>query len=204
MKRATAWLATLALAGLFWAVSAAPSDAAPHPRFHPPPPVVMPRPHVHFRPGWRPYHWHAHYRPHYYRPFVVPYVYPYPVAYPVYVNPSTPAPVYAPVVPSDAGMLLSTSLRPTVSGPLASPAPGTAIIRVRVRDTQATVRFDGVDTVTSGTDRWFTTPRLPYGATYRCTVDVSWTSGEVRVRLEREVRVKAGEMRVVDFTRLAP
>jgi len=200
MKRATAWLAILALAGLW---CAATSEAAPPPRFHPPRPVVMPRPPIPAHGPWRPHPWHPHYRPYYYRP-VVPSVYPYTFTYPVYVNPYASISAYAPVAPAEVGMLLSTDQRPTVSGPLPSPAPGTAIIRIRVPDAQATVRFDGIDTVTSGTDRWFTTPRLPDGTTYRSTVDASWASGEVRVRLEREVQVRAGEVRVVDFTRLIP
>jgi uncharacterized protein (TIGR03000 family) len=125
---------------------------------------------------------------------VVPYVRTYPVPYPIVYPYQVPVP-YAVYVPAPALPL------PTVTEALPSPPPGTALIHVQVSDPWTTIRLDGVDTATTGLDRWFVTPRLEEGRTYRYTVKASWVSnGWYRHESEQVVLLKAGEVRTVNFT----
>ena len=193
MTRAATLLPALALAGLVWLTAAGTADAyAPRPHFTP-----------RHMPGWdwwRTYPWSPYnYGRNPYNPIIVPgpyyYGYPYPYEYPMMTGPAAPAPATPPAAVTDPSAGL-----PTASGPLPSPPPGTAIIRVKVPDTWAQVSFNGVDSVTSGTDRTFVTPRLnTAGTSY--TVSASWDRGGQLVRRQQVVGVLPGQTRVVQFAR---
>jgi uncharacterized protein (TIGR03000 family) len=89
----------------------------------------------------------------------------------------------------------------SVSGPLSSPPPGTALIEVRVPQNQATVRFDGEDTSSVGIQRYYVTPDLQSGKSYRYTVTASWTQNGIPHNVQRVVRFMAGQTVRLDFTR---
>jgi uncharacterized protein (TIGR03000 family) len=182
MRKATVGLAGVALVALLWLGTPAQVAALPSPNpIHPP--------------GWdwwRTYPWSPYnYGRNPYNPIILPYTYPYPAPYPLYVTPPVAQP--APAPPADQTL-------PTVTGPLANPAPGTAIIRVKVPAVWAKVQFNGTDTVTSGTLRWFTTPPLADGNSVSYKVTATWTSQGQQKQAERTVTVKAGQNKIVDFT----
>jgi uncharacterized protein (TIGR03000 family) len=187
MRNATVGLAGAALVALLWLGTPARVAALP--------PYPL-RPTPNHMPGWdwwRTYPWSPYnYGRNPYNPIITPYVYPYPAPYPVYVTP----PAAQPAAPLPAAQAL-----PTVTGPLASPAPGTAIIRVKVPTVWAKVQFNGTDTVTSGTLRWFTTPPLADGSTVSYKVTATWTSQGQQKQAEHTVTVRAGQNSVVDFSR---
>jgi uncharacterized protein (TIGR03000 family) len=199
MSRTTSWTIALVLAGLVWLGVGGRVDAAyTRPSPYPVSPGVSRPAHM---PGWdwrRTYPWSPYnYGRNPYNPIIVPYPYyvsPYP--YPVPAGPAyTPAPPAQPPVAADPSADL-----PTVSGPLTTPPPGTALLRVRVPDTWATVSFNGQDSVTSGTQRTFVTPRLPSGGN-SYTVSASWARGGQPVRQQQVVNVLPGQTSVIDFGR---
>ena len=79
--------------------------------------------------------------------------------------------------------------------------PGAAIIRVKVPDPMAQIRFDGVRTYTEGTTRYFVTPDLPEGKEYTYTLSASWGSDGQTVTRERKVKVARGHTTVIDLTK---
>jgi uncharacterized protein (TIGR03000 family) len=181
MKRTMIWLTGFALVGMFWLGVPQHAEAAPY---------IGRAGHMPGWDWWRTYPWSPYnYGRNPYNPIIVPSYYPYPMTYPPYVPQPEPTPAVLPAAPA----------LPTVTGPLSSPPPGTAIIRVRVPAVWAKVKFDGTDSVTSGTQRWFVTPRLgDGGASYKVTA--SWTSDGRPVQATRQVRVQAGQISAVDFT----
>jgi uncharacterized protein (TIGR03000 family) len=184
MRNATIGLAAAALVALMWLGTPAQVAALPPPR------------HMPGWDWWRTYPWSPYnYGRNPYNPIIMPYVYPYPAPYPEYVPP--------PVAPAATPLPAAPAL-PTVTGPLASPAPGTAIIRVKVPTVWAKVQFNGTDTVTSGKLRWFTTPPLKDGSTVSYRVTAMWTSEGKPMQAERTVRVRAGQNSEVDFTGAGP
>lgn len=123
-----------------------------------------------------------------------PRVYPYYPAYPYY--PVLIGPQYlqrpTPTATDPAAGL------PSVSGPLSSPPPGTALIEVRVPQTWAAVSFNGNDSFTSGRQRTFVTPTLSStGGSW--TVSASWTQNGQPHQAEQTVRAQPGQVRVVTF-----
>jgi uncharacterized protein (TIGR03000 family) len=92
---------------------------------------------------------------------------------------------------------------PQPSGPLKLAPPRAAIVQVRVPTRFAHVLFDGEQTHTEGTTRYFVTPDLPDGKTCHYTVSASWKDGGDETKNERKIEVKAGHTTVVDFTRPA-
>jgi len=186
MKKATVALAGVALVALLWLGTPARVDALPSP--YPLRPVHPPG-----WDWWRTYPWSPYnYGRNPYNPIILPPAYPYPEPYPVYVTP----PPAQPAAPQPAAQAL-----PTVTGPLASPAPGTAIIRVKVPTVWATVKFNGTDSVTSGKVRWFSTPQLADGGSVSYRVTATWTSNGKQEQAERTVTVRTGQNSLVDFTR---
>src|ERR1700733_1980246 len=151
------------------------------------------RPMPYRMPGWdwqRTYPWSPYnYGRNPYNPVVVTYpygvAYPYPVYYP-------PAPIYGPAQPT---VVYRAAQEPSVSGPLPSPPPGTALIRVHAPDEWAKIQFDGVTTSTMGIHRTFVTPTLVDGKTYRYVMTVTWTRNGKPMREERVIRVAAGQIR---------
>jgi uncharacterized protein (TIGR03000 family) len=128
-------------------------------------------------------------------PYAYPYPYPDPSASPDYTPPpATPSPAVA-----QAAAAVTNEV--SVSGPLSSPPPGTALIEVRVPQTFATVRFDGEGTSSLGLQRYFVTPTLEPGKSYRYVVTASWDQGGRPNTVERTVRVAAGQTVRLDFTR---
>ena len=105
----------------------------------------------------------------------------------------------------DGAMYLSSQGRlvglPQPSGALKLAPPRAAIVQVRVPSRFAHVLFDGGQTYTSGTTRYFVTPELPDGQTYYYTVSASWKDGDDEGKRERKIEVRSGHTTVVDFTR---
>jgi uncharacterized protein (TIGR03000 family) len=140
---------------------------------------------------WSPYNYGRNpYNPAIVYPYVYPYVVPYP--YPVYPPPASPPP--APVVYRAAS-------EPSVSGPLPSPPPGAALIRLHAPAEWAKVQFDGETTSTMGIHRTFVTPELTAGKTYRYDMTVTWTHDGKPMRVQRVVRVRAGQINEIDLSR---
>jgi hypothetical protein len=132
MRRTPIFAVALSLGVTTWLVSAPPADAATYRPWHPATPVVGQTRHMPGWDWWRIYPWSPYnYGRNPYNPIVVP--------YPYYVD---PYPAYTPLPP--ATVTVPAELRlPSVTGPLASPPPGTALLRVQVPDSWARVSFDG-------------------------------------------------------------
>ncbi len=92
---------------------------------------------------------------------------------------------------------------PQPSGPLKLAPPRAAIVQVRVPTQFAHVLFDGEQTHTDGTTRYFVTPELPESKTCHYTVSASWKDGADDTKKERKIEVKTGQTTVVDFTQPA-
>jgi len=143
---------------------------------------------------WRTYPWSPYnYGRNPYNPIILPYpgyVYPYS---PLPADPSASAPDTRSAAPAQPDL-------PTVSGPLTSPPPGTAILRVRVPDTWGEVAFNGHDSITSGKVRTFVTPRLT-SAGQSDTVSASFVQRGQRVNRQQVVHVVPGQTESVTFGR---
>jgi uncharacterized protein (TIGR03000 family) len=85
-----------------------------------------------------------------------------------------------------------------VSGPLNTPPPHRAIVRVRLPRTWADVAFDGRKVDSMGRARTYVTPELSRARTFEVTV--TWKNKGRTTRLQERVTVKAGHIRTVDFT----
>jgi len=88
----------------------------------------------------------------------------------------------------------------TVSGPLDRPPPGTAMIRVRVPESMAKVRFNGRAAVSLGRDRFFVTPRLPSDQPLALQVAASWKVGDQSKQEYQTIQVEPGKIVNLDFT----
>jgi uncharacterized protein (TIGR03000 family) len=85
-----------------------------------------------------------------------------------------------------------------VSGPLSTPPPHRAIVRLRLPHTWTDVAFDGRKVDSMGRARTYVTPELSGPRTFE--VSAMWKNkGRVTWVLE-EVTVKAGQARTLDFT----
>lgn len=194
MRRAMVFVTVLSLALVFWLGATSGAQASTfryyRPYYRPVTPVMN---HTGHMPGWdwwkiypySPYN----YGRNPYNPAILPYPSYYVNPYPVYV----PEPAYVPPTPVQLTL-------PTASGPLATPPPGTALIQVQVPDRWATVTFNGQDSYTNGTQRYFVTPRLS-GATTRYKIAASWYSNGQLVKQEQGLSVYPGETTVVSFGR---
>jgi uncharacterized protein (TIGR03000 family) len=105
--------------------------------------------------------------------------------------------------PPAATVTYRASSEPSVSGPLPSPPPGTALIRLHAPDEWAKVQFDGETTSTMGIRRTFVTPELTPGKSYHYVMTVTWTRDGKPMRAERVVNVHAGQIREIDLSRPA-
>jgi uncharacterized protein (TIGR03000 family) len=179
----------VAVAVVVWLATANPVQAYYRPPITPVTPSHMPG-----WDWWRTYPWSPYnYGRNPYNPIILPYqeyVYPY---YPLYAPPPTPPAATTPAVPESLQL-------PTISGPLTTPPPGTAIIRVRVPDTWGEVAFNGHDSITSGKLRTFVTPRLTSQGT-RYTVSASFAQQGQVIDRQQQVRVVPGQIVTLDFTR---
>jgi uncharacterized protein (TIGR03000 family) len=180
----------LALAALL--TLAEPAAASYSPAF-PAQPVYRPTPGPIHPPGWdwwRTYPWSPYnYGRNPYNPIVVPppyYVTPYPVATPAAPITASPA-VAAPV---------SNGIE--VSGPLSTPPPHTAIIRLRVPSYWAQVSINGQKVDSMGTSRTFVTPALSGQRSY--TIAATWSQNGRSTRVHGTVRVAPDHIVSVDFT----
>jgi uncharacterized protein (TIGR03000 family) len=154
-------------------------------------------------PGWdwrRIYPWSPYnYGRNPYYPAVYPYVVPYPVYSPY------PATGYAPNTPvgpgsaSPAGYYTEQEPLPDPTGRISSPPPNAALIRLYVPDEFAQVWFDGVQTSSVGTTRYYVTPELD--KTYHYQVKARWRRNGQAVTEERRITVSPNQSAVVDFTK---
>ncbi len=153
---------------------------------------------------WRTYPWSPYnYGRNPYNPIRVPYVAPYPVYAPYvvpYAVPSTPVPQG---MASGNVSAYPGDLIPAPTGPLKALPPGAAEIELLVPDRNAQVWFDGENTYSMGSQRYYVTPELPSGKDWHYDVKVQWTRDGRPVVQERQITVRAGEKAVVDFTRPA-
>jgi uncharacterized protein (TIGR03000 family) len=85
-----------------------------------------------------------------------------------------------------------------VSGPLDTPPPHRAIVRLRLPHTWADVGFDGLKVDSMGKMRTYVTPELPRARTFEVTA--TWKHKGRTVWLMEQVTVKAGQIRTLDFT----
>jgi uncharacterized protein (TIGR03000 family) len=218
MFRTSLFLAP-ALAAFALLLAAPDRAAAAVPRSFYRPPVRTPYYPPNRMPGWdwwRTYPWSPYnygrnpYNPirvPYYVPYYVPYAYPYPAPYPA-DTPSTP-PGYAPDALGTGSGAAPTS--PESEALIPHPVPrgvtppaDVGALRVRLPDAFADVRFDGQLASSMGYVRFYETPPLRRGKTYRYTVTATWAPpGGAKVTQERPVEVVPGHTTVVDFTRLA-
>jgi uncharacterized protein (TIGR03000 family) len=165
---------------------------------------------------WRIYPWSPYnYGRNPYNPIRVPYIAPYPVYTPYAMPYGVPyqepyaAPYVAAYPPADGGLAsgggaaYQGDMAPTPTGPITSPPPGAAEIKLFVPDRFATVWFDGENTSSMGTSRYYVTPELPKGRDFHYDVKAQWNQGGRTVVEERKITVRAGETAVVDFTKPA-
>jgi uncharacterized protein (TIGR03000 family) len=85
-----------------------------------------------------------------------------------------------------------------VSGPLDTPPPHRAIVRVRLPRTWVDVGFDGRKVDSMGRSRTYVTPELSRPRTFEVTA--TWKHKGRIIWLLEEVTVKAGQIRTLDFT----
>jgi len=85
-----------------------------------------------------------------------------------------------------------------VSGPLESPPPHRALVRLRLPHTWAAVGFDGKKVDSVGQSRTYVTPELSRPRTFEVTA--TWKNKGRTIWLMEEVKVKSGEIRTLDFT----
>jgi uncharacterized protein (TIGR03000 family) len=85
-----------------------------------------------------------------------------------------------------------------VSGPLDTPPPRRAIVRLRLPDVWADVGFDGQKVDSMGRSRTFVTPEL--SGTRKFEVTATWKHKGRTVWVMEQVTVKAGQIRTLDFT----
>jgi uncharacterized protein (TIGR03000 family) len=165
-------------------------------------------------PGWDNYYINPYSPYNYgrnpYNPIRVPYVAPYPVYNPMYSPYGMPysVPYAVPTDPGLQGPALGSSvsyypgdLIPTPTGPLTAPPPGSAAIELRVPDRFAQVWFDGENTYSMGTTRYYVTPELRQGKEFPYLVKVQWNRNGRPVTEERKIMVRAGQTARIDFTR---
>jgi uncharacterized protein (TIGR03000 family) len=211
MKRTRLPLLALALGCA--ALLTLPGTAEAQRRFYRP--VVGFRPAPNRMPGWdwrRIYPWSPYnYGRNPYNPIRFPYVNYYPMYTPYY----TPYPGYMNYVPPYAGLtnLVTSNYPPAqspsgaqeplpeVTGPVTTPPAGGAIIRLSIPDAFGQVYFDGVQTSSIGTRRYYVTPALPGGRNFAYTVRATFNRNGQPVSEERRVVVAPGRTSVVNFTR---
>jgi uncharacterized protein (TIGR03000 family) len=85
-----------------------------------------------------------------------------------------------------------------VSGPLDTPPPHRAIIRLRLPQTWADVFIDGRKIDVVGRLRTYVTPELPRARTFE--VAATWKRNGRTHRMEDKVTLEAGQVRTLDFT----
>jgi uncharacterized protein (TIGR03000 family) len=85
-----------------------------------------------------------------------------------------------------------------VSGPLSTPPPDRAVIRVRLPQTRANVLFDGQKVDSTGQSRTYVTPELSDARTFEVTA--TWKKHGRTNLVQEKVTVRAGEIRTIDFT----
>jgi uncharacterized protein (TIGR03000 family) len=201
MRHALTFVLALTLAVTLWLAAPPHADAfTPRPIYPASPTSYNPQ-HMPGWDWWKTYPWSPYnYGRNPYNPIILPYTYPYygyPYSYPA-IGPSYMTPPASPAPAAPAAPAVPAIGLPTVSGPLSSPPPGTALINIRVPDTWAQVSFNGTDSVTSGKTRWFVTPRLGAdGKSY--TVSASWAKGGRIVRQQQVVSLQAGQTKTVIF-----
>jgi uncharacterized protein (TIGR03000 family) len=86
---------------------------------------------------------------------------------------------------------------------MSSPPPGAALIRLSVPDQFADVWFDGTQTSSVGTTRYYVTPELE-DKQYHYQVKARWRRNGQLVTEERQIDVGPNKTTVVDFTRAPP
>jgi uncharacterized protein (TIGR03000 family) len=84
-----------------------------------------------------------------------------------------------------------------VSGPLDTPPPRRAIIRLRLPQTWADVSIDGRKVDCYGQDRTYVTPELTEARTF--DVDATWSHNGRTVHVQDTATVEAGQIRTLDF-----
>jgi uncharacterized protein (TIGR03000 family) len=85
-----------------------------------------------------------------------------------------------------------------VSGPLETPPPHRAIIRVQLPRTWVDVSIDGRKIDSMGKSRTYVTPELSAPRTFKVTA--TWKDKGQTTRRNSEVTVDAGQIRTLDFT----
>jgi uncharacterized protein (TIGR03000 family) len=155
---------------------------------------------------WRTYPWSPYnYGRNPYNPILYPY--PYVYGYPGY-DPSvgTTYSGYAGLTPGSAVPSNATlqARLPDPTGPTNSPPPDAALIEIRVPDEFAEIRFDGEQTSSIGTLRYYVTPVLEAGKSYHYAIKASWKVDGQTVTREQQVAVTAGQTSMVDFTKARP
>ena len=85
-----------------------------------------------------------------------------------------------------------------VSGPLKTPPPGRALIRLRLPQFWADVSIDGKKVDSVGKVRNYVTPELSAAKTFEVTA--TWKHNDRTSRLQEQVKVEAGQIRTLDFT----
>jgi uncharacterized protein (TIGR03000 family) len=105
---------------------------------------------------------------------------------------------------SDASSQASTAPKAPISGdveasaPLTMPPAHRAIVRIRLPHTVADVGFDGQKVDSMGRMRTYLTPDLSRPRTFEVTA--TWKHDGRTVWLVERVTVKAGQVRIIDFT----
>ena len=131
--------------------------------------------------------------------YFAPYAYPAPS----YYYPDAGDPYYAPRISSASSSAPTTSYYYAPSGTAAAapPASSAASIHVILPNPQATVLFDGRTTTSTGAERYYHSPALAPGGSYKYQLRVTWTQDGRQVSEERTVAVTPGQTTDVVFGR---
>jgi uncharacterized protein (TIGR03000 family) len=160
-----------------------------------------------------------YYRPYSYRYFGYPYAYSYygyPSLYNYYSYPSYyygyplgyysySNPTYYTSYPSDYYVNGSDNFYTDAPPPreyvVSRPVADVARLEIRLPDPQAAIWVEGKEMTSSGSVRQFKSPQLDPAQQYTYTVKAQWRDHGRPFEEERQVKVQANDLAVVDFTR---
>ncbi len=165
-----------------------------------------------FYSGYRNYGWPYSSFYNYYRPYSYGYSYfGYPFLYGYYGYPSSyySYPSYYYSYPSDYfadgdnyyNGNVYANVQPPQEYVVARPVADVAHMEVRLPDPQATIWVEGKEMTSTGTMRRFKSPQLDPSRQFTYHVKAEWRDNGQPVTDERQVKVQANALAVVDFTR---
>jgi uncharacterized protein (TIGR03000 family) len=160
---------------------------------------------VRYYAGYRNFGWpYRYYRNSYFRPYVYGYFgYPYVYGYGGYLSSYYGYPSYYYSYPSDYYVNGNNDFYgnapPAGEYVVGRPVSDVAQVQFRLPDPQATIWVQGQEITSTGAVRQFRSPQLDPSQQYTYTVKAQWNDNGKLVTDERQVKVQANALAVVDF-----